>query len=214
VESLQELLHIRPDLKGKKVYFFPRLNKYFEGLLFYDAKEKKAYVYSVVNDHKYETFSKWMVGLKNRGLFKGYRSALATIFLEPNPSSPSIGSILRNESISYWKASTYTNIQDILSLIKRESLTGGKFMGIVVQEISEGLELHFFNNKKKLEKKILIFARGIFLSYKVWVLDQALKEVDLPFPVEEMKRTLDDINNLIQYIFFLKVCYGQSTDGV
>ncbi|PKY59871.1 hypothetical protein RhiirA4_482990 [Rhizophagus irregularis] len=36
-----------------------------------------------------------MVGLKNKGLFKGYRSAFATIFLEPIPSSPLIGSILR-----------------------------------------------------------------------------------------------------------------------
>ncbi|PKK64867.1 hypothetical protein RhiirC2_786918 [Rhizophagus irregularis] len=117
-----------------------------------------------------------MVGLKNRELYKGYRSALATIFLELNPSGPSIGSILRSKSNSYWKVSTYANIQDILSLIKRESLTGGKFMGTVIREISEGLELHFFNNKKKLEKKILIFAQGIFLSYKVWVFDQALKE--------------------------------------
>ncbi|GBC31431.2 hypothetical protein GLOIN_2v1799663 [Rhizophagus irregularis DAOM 181602=DAOM 197198] len=213
VESLQELLHIRPDLKGKKVYFFPRLNKYFEGVLFYDAKEKKAYVYSVINDYKYETFSQWMVGLKNRGLYKGYRSALATIFLEPNPSGPSIGSILRSKSNSYWKVSTYANIQNILSLIKRESLTGGKFMGTVIREISKGLELHFFNNKKKLEKKILIFAQGIFLSYKVWVFDQVLKEVDLPFPVKAMKRTLDEISNLMQYVFSLKVCCGQSTVG-
>ncbi|CAB5200035.1 unnamed protein product [Rhizophagus irregularis] len=154
-----------------------------------------------------------MVGLKNRGLYKGYRSALATIFLEPNPSGPSIGSILRSKSNSYWKVSTYANIQDILSLIKRESLTGGKFMGTVIREISEGLELHFFNNKKKLEKKILIFAQGIFLSYKVWVFDQVLKEVDLPFPVKAMKRTLDEISNLMQYVFSLKVCCGQSTVG-
>ena len=211
---MQELLHIRPDLKGKKVYFFPRLNKYFEGVLFYDAKEKKAYVYSVINDHKYETFSQWMIGLKNRGLFKGYRSALATIFLEPNPSSQSIGSILRSESNSYWKISTHTNIQDIFSLIQRESLTGGKLIGTITREISDGLELQFFNNKKKLEKKILIFAQGIFLSYEVWVFDQILKEVDLPFPVEAMKRTLDEISNLIQYILSLKVCYGQSTVGM
>ncbi|CAG8783516.1 10264_t:CDS:1, partial [Rhizophagus irregularis] len=145
------------------------------------------------------------------GLYKGYRSALATIFLEPNPSGPSIGSILRSKSNSYWKVSTYANIQNILSLIKRESLTGGKFMGTVIREISKGLELHFFNNKKKLEKKILIFAQGIFLSYKVWVFDQVLKEVDLPFPVKAMKRTLDEISNLMQYVFSLKVCCGQST---
>jgi hypothetical protein len=134
--------------------------------------------------------------------------------LEPNPSSPPIASILRSESNSYWKVSTYTNIQDILSLIQRESLVEGKFEGTAIQEISEGLELYFFDKKKKVEKKIIIFAQGIFLSYKVWVLDQVLQEVDLPFPVKAMKRTLDEISNLIQYIFSLKVCYGQSTIGM
>ena len=59
-----------------------------------------------------------------------------------------------------------------------------------------------------------IFAQGIFLSYKVWVFNQVLNEVDLPFPIEAMKRTLDEISNLIQYIFSLKVCYGQSTIGM
>ncbi|UZO22600.1 uncharacterized protein OCT59_014960 [Rhizophagus irregularis] len=47
VESLQELVHVRPDLKGKPVYFFPALDKYYEGVLMYDVKIKKAYVYSV-----------------------------------------------------------------------------------------------------------------------------------------------------------------------
>ncbi|GBC04638.1 hypothetical protein RclHR1_00580003 [Rhizophagus clarus] len=189
VKALQELIHIRPDLKGKKVYFFPRLNKYFEGIIFYDAKEKKAYVYSVINDLKYETFSQWMIGLKNWGLFKGYRSALATIFLEPNPNN-------------------------IVSLVQKESLGEGKFVGIIMQEISEGLELHFFDEKKKLKKKMIISARGIFLSYKVWVLDQVLQEIDLPFPVRVMKRTLDKISNLIQYIVSLKICYGQRFENV
>jgi hypothetical protein len=112
---LQELVRVRPDLKGKKVYFYPNLKKYFEGVIFYEPKEKKAYVYSVINDRKYGSFFQWMIGLKNRGLFKGHRSALATIFLEPNPTSPPIASILRTESNSYWKTITYTSIQDIIS---------------------------------------------------------------------------------------------------
>jgi hypothetical protein len=204
-------VRVRPDLKGKKVYFFPKLNKYFEGILFYDAKEKNAYVYSIINDRKYKSFSQWMIGLKNRGLFKGYRSALATIFLEPNPTSPPIASILRVKSNSYWKTITCTSIQDILSLIQKESLAGGKFVGIILQEISEGLELHFFNKRKKLEKKLVILAQGVFLSYKVFVLNQV---VDLPFPVEATKRTIDEISSLIQYVFSLRICHGQSTIGM
>jgi hypothetical protein len=43
---------VRPDLKGKRVYFFPTLNKYFKGILIYEAKEKKAYIYSTKGDRK------------------------------------------------------------------------------------------------------------------------------------------------------------------
>uniref|UniRef100_U9UM52 Uncharacterized protein n=1 Tax=Rhizophagus irregularis (strain DAOM 181602 / DAOM 197198 / MUCL 43194) TaxID=747089 RepID=U9UM52_RHIID len=74
-------------------------DKYFEGVLLYDVKEKKAYVYSVKNDHKFDTFSKWITGLKKQGLFKGYKSALTTIFLESNPTSIPIASILCFENI-------------------------------------------------------------------------------------------------------------------
>ena len=45
-------MSVRPDLKGKRVYFFPTLNKYFEGILIYEAKEKKAYIYSTKGDRK------------------------------------------------------------------------------------------------------------------------------------------------------------------
>lgn len=46
----------------------------------FDAKEKKAYIYSVKNDRKYDTFSKWITALKNLRLFKGHRSALQLFF--------------------------------------------------------------------------------------------------------------------------------------
>jgi len=98
-------------------------------------------------------------------------------------------------------------------LIQKEILPGGKFVGTVIQEINEGLELQFFNQKKKLEKKIMIFAKGGLLSYEVWVLDQILQEIDLFSPVRVMKRTLNEIDILIQHIISLKVCCGQSTFG-
>ncbi|GBC15621.2 4-coumarate--CoA ligase 1-like [Rhizophagus irregularis DAOM 181602=DAOM 197198] len=135
----------------------------------------------------YETFSKWITGLKKQGLFKGYKSALTTIFLESNP----------------------TNIQNIFLLIQKEILPGGKFIGTIVQEINKGLELHFFNKKKKSEKMMIIFAKGALFSYEVWVFNKILPEVDLPFPIKAMKRTLNEI----KHIFFLKVYYRQSTIG-
>jgi hypothetical protein len=114
----------------------------------FDAKEKKAYVYSVKNDHKYETFFKWMTGLKNQKLFKGKKSSLSTIFLEPNPTSLSIASILRKSDYpAYWKSSTLMNLEDIFMLIQEEILLGGKFSEITVQKINEGLELNFFKKE-------------------------------------------------------------------
>ncbi len=53
-----------------------------------------------------------------------------------------------------------------------------------------------------------IFAKGILLDYEVWIFNKILQEIDLPFPVKAMKRTLDEIDILIQHISFLKICYG------
>lgn len=215
-EALQELVHIRPDLKGKSVYFFPTLDRYFEGILMFDAKEKKAYVYSVKNDHKYETFFKWMIGLKNQKLFKGKKSSLSTIFLEPNPSSLSIASILRESDYpSYWKSSTLINLENIFILVQEKILPAEKFAEIItIQKINEGLELNFFKKEEQsAEKKILFTAKGILLEYKVYIFNQALQETHLPFPVKAKKRTFIEVKDLIEYVFSLNVCYGQSTAG-
>jgi len=178
----------------------------------FDAKEKKAYVYSVKNDRKYETFFKWMVGLKNQKLFKGKKSSLATIFLEPNPTSPSIASILcESDYCSYWKSSMLMSLEDIFMLIQEEILS---FAEITMQKINEGLELNFFKEERQpAEKQIVFMAKGILLEYKVYVLNHVLREIHLPFPVKAMKRTLNEIKDLIQYVFSLNVCNGQSTTG-
>ena len=50
-EALQELLRIRPDLKGKSVYFFYKNNK-FIGVLIYDKGENMSYVYDPASGNK------------------------------------------------------------------------------------------------------------------------------------------------------------------
>ncbi|RGB26258.1 hypothetical protein C1646_820517, partial [Rhizophagus diaphanus] len=212
-ESLQELICIRPDLKGKKVYFFPTLDKYFEGVLIYDAKEKKAYVYSVKGDCKFDTFSKWLDYLQSRGFFKGRRSAVATIFLEANPTSPSIASILSTSNYAtYWKTTSLIYSTDILSSIQEKILPGGEFAGTAVQNINEGLEFHFFR-KGLVEKKLLILIKSGCHRCEVYVFDRIVQEKYLPFPIKEMKRTLNKIINIIRYVFSVSICYGQSTSG-
>ncbi|UZO29390.1 uncharacterized protein OCT59_022868 [Rhizophagus irregularis] len=171
-EALQELVRTKPNLKGKMVYFFPTLDKYFEGR----------------------------------------RSATATIFLEANPTSPSIASILSTSNSLYWKTSLLINTTDILSSIQEKVKPGGEFSGTAIRKISEGLELHFFKEEKS-EKKLLILTKSGFYRYEVYIFDQIVKEKYLPFPIKEMKRTLDEIINFIRYVFSVSICYGQSTAG-
>jgi len=206
-------VYIRPDLKGKTVYFFPTLDKYYEGVLMYEAKEKKTYVYSVKGDCKFDTFSKWISYLQDRGYFKGRRSAVATIFLEANPTSPSIASILSTSNYtSYWKTKSLINTADVLSSIQEKILPGGEFAGTAVQKINEGLEFHFFK-EGQLEKKLLILIKSGLHRYEVYVFDRIVQEKYLPFPIKEMRRTLDEIINIIRYVFSISICYGQSTHG-
>ena len=105
-------------------------------MLIYDAKEKKAYVYNVKGDCKFDTFSKWLDCLQSRGYFKGRRSAVATIFLEANPTSPSIASILSTSNYtSYWKTTSLINTADILSSIQEKILPGKEFAGTIVMKV-------------------------------------------------------------------------------
>jgi hypothetical protein len=82
----------------------------------YDAKVKKAYVYSAKSDRKFDTFSKWISYLQDRGYFKEHRSAVATIFLQANPTTPSIASILSTSKyMPYWKVTSLINAKDNVS---------------------------------------------------------------------------------------------------
>jgi hypothetical protein len=179
----------------------------------YDAREKKAYVYSVQYDRKFDTFSRWINYLQGRGFFKGRRSAVATIFLEANPTSLSIASILfTSNNTPYWKATSLINTEDIFLSVQKKVLPGEEFAGTAIQKISGGLEFHF-SKEGQLEKKLLILTKSGLYRYEVYVFDRIVQEQYLPFPIKEMERTLDEIINLIRYVFSVSICYGQSTSG-
>ncbi|CAB5363752.1 unnamed protein product [Rhizophagus irregularis] len=187
-EALQELVRTKPNLKGKMVYFFPTLDKYFEGVLMYEIIWETEDI------------------LKDVGLLQ------QPFFLEANPTSPSIASILSTSNSLYWKTSLLINTTDILSSIQEKVKPGGEFSGTAIRKISEGLELHFFKEEKS-EKKLLILTKSGLYRYEVYIFDQIVKEKYLPFPTKEMKRTLDEIINFIRYVFSVSICYGQSTAG-
>ncbi|CAB5375264.1 unnamed protein product [Rhizophagus irregularis] len=194
-------------LTSKEKYY-----KYFEGVFIYDAKEKKAYVYSIKDDRKFDSFFKWINWLKNRGYFKEKRSVIATIFLKSNFTSLSIASILHTDYTLYWKATSLINTMDILLSIQEKVLPEGKFTGTAVQKIIGGLEFNFFK-KGQQEKKLLILTRNNVYRYEVYVFDQLVQEKYLSVSVKEMERILDEIINFIRYIFAISICHGMSTSG-
>ena len=67
--------------------------------------------------------------------------------------------------------------------------------------------------KDQLEKKLLILIKSGLHRYEVYVFDRIVQEKYLPFPIKEMRRTLDEIINIIRYVFSISICYEQSTRG-
>ncbi|RHZ58755.1 hypothetical protein Glove_368g16 [Diversispora epigaea] len=137
----------------------------------------------------FDTFSQWIDSLRKRGLFKGYKLAILTIFLESNPTSSLIATILQ------------------------KILPGNEFTGTTIQEIIEGLEFRFPANKYKSEKKLIIFSKSGLHSYKIYMLNKMVQDNYLPFPTKMMKRTLEDIINIVCYTFHINICEGQSIIG-
>lgn len=82
-----------------------------------------------------------------------------------------------------------------------------------MQQKDGSIEVYFFGESKQLEKTIIFIAKGVLLAYEVRVQYQPIQETYLPFPVKAMQRTYDEVKGLIEYIFNLNICQGQSTKG-
>ncbi|CAG8667863.1 1300_t:CDS:2, partial [Paraglomus brasilianum] len=70
IEALQELYQLYPSINGQSVWFFPTLKKSAEA---------------------------WIKTLSGKRFFKGKKSALAIIFLEPSCKGPSLSTMIRND---------------------------------------------------------------------------------------------------------------------
>lgn len=112
----------------------------------YDKKDKIFYVFDKKTNEKFSTFASWIKFLKNKKLFSGERSALATIFFEPNSSSFNLASLLRTKQIPYWKNYNSTSIAEVTSLIKTLMTSNQKYsslnqMFITILKSSTDVEL-------------------------------------------------------------------------
>ena len=76
--------------------------------------------------------------MKKKGLFSDKRSALVTIFLEPNNSNSNLASILRiSDQAPYWSNRLTVTIVDVSSFIRQKIKLNGEFYGIGLREIDE-----------------------------------------------------------------------------
>ncbi|RHZ77617.1 hypothetical protein Glove_174g111 [Diversispora epigaea] len=133
----------------------------------YNAKEKRAQVYCMKKNLKFETFSQWINSLKNQEFFKRHKSAIATIFLESNLSSSPISFILYKSNYKlYWKNSNLVYISDILQIVQEKVKPGGKFAGILIKEINNELEFYFPTTEQLSTKILKIFCKSGFQRFE------------------------------------------------
>ncbi|POG80139.1 hypothetical protein GLOIN_2v1803661 [Rhizophagus irregularis DAOM 181602=DAOM 197198] len=210
-EALQELYRLRPEFNGKLVYFFYKKTQYVEGLLVYDKKDKTFYVFDKKTNEKFSTFASWIKFLKNKRVFSGERSALVTIFFEPNSSSFNLASLLRTEQIPYWKNYNPTSIAEVTSLIKMLTNSNHKFFGVGIREIIDGIGVTFFENEQKLEKDLIIKWQKNLISYELYILGKSVKEINGIVTGIATERTLSEIDKTIHYVSMTRICIGQKT---
>ncbi|RHZ46935.1 hypothetical protein Glove_603g8 [Diversispora epigaea] len=187
--------------------------KYREGTLIYDKKDKTFYVFDKKTSEKFDTFSSWITFLKVNKIFKGARSALATIFFEPNFSSSNLASIMRTEQNPYWKTHNLASIAEVISLIKTNITSKQEFFGVGMREIINGIGITFFGKENKVEKDLTIRWKKNLISYDMFVFEKRVKKINGIATGDAIERNLSEIEETIQFVSKSKICPGQITKG-
>ena len=179
--------------------------QYIEGLLVYDKKDKTFYVFDKKTNEKFSTFASWIQFLKIRKVFSGERSALVTIFFEPNSSSSSLASLLRTEQITYWKNNNSAGVAEVILFVKKYSISK---QDIGIREIINGIEIIFFGRERKVEKNLIFKWQGNLISCELYILEKNIKEINGVTTGIAIERTLSEIDKIIHYVSKSKICTG------
>jgi hypothetical protein len=184
--------------------------------LIYNNKDRTFYVFDKKTGEKYNTFSSWFFFLNTIKVFRGARSALATIFFEPDSSSSSnLASILRTtEQIPYWKICNSASITEVTSLIKTNIASKQEFFGAAIREIINGVGVIFFGKEDKVEKDLIIRWQENLISYDIHVLEKKSQNINGIVTGIAIERNLSEINETIQFVSKSKICPGQITKGI
>ncbi|CAB4434938.1 unnamed protein product [Rhizophagus irregularis] len=205
-EALQELYNLRPEFNGKPVYFFYRKAQYREGLLIYDKQDRTFYIFDKKTNEKFDTFASWIKFLKIKKIFSGERSALATIFFEPNSSGSNLASLLKTRQTTYWKNYNSTNIAEVTLLIKSFKTSRHEFFDIGIRENVDGISVIFFGREQKIEKYLIIKWQENLISYELNILEKYVKKINGIETGIATERTLSEIEKTICYISVAKIC--------
>ncbi|CAH1768839.1 3872_t:CDS:2, partial [Entrophospora sp. SA101] len=126
---------------------------------------------------------------------------------KPVTSSPSIASILRpSRQILYWSNNSTATILYVATSIKNKIKLNGKLAGTGLREIEQGLALNFFGSEGRVEKDMTIIWNANLILYEVNVLGKFVKNTDVLFPGVSAKRTLAEMEEVIEYVFDAKIC--------
>ncbi|GBB98285.1 hypothetical protein RclHR1_03190017 [Rhizophagus clarus] len=161
---------------------------------------------------KFNTFSSWINFLKIKKVFKGVRSAITTVFFEPNSSGLSLVLILRtNEQVPYWKVHNSASIVEVMSLVKTNITSKQEFFGIGMREIVNGIGITFFEKECKVEKDLIIRWQDNLISYDMNISGKSIKKINGIETRIAIERNFFEINNTIEYVFKAEICPGQIT---
>lgn len=164
---------------------------------------------------KFNSFASWLKFLKIRKVFSGERSALATVFFEPNTSGFNLSSILRTtKQIPYWKNYNSATIVEVTSLIKKNITSKQEFFDVGIREMTNGIEITFFGRGQRIEKNLIFKWQGNLISYELYVLEKNVKEIDGIMTRIAIERTCSEIEKTINYVSKAKICTGQKTEGI
>lgn len=214
---MQQLYRLRPDLNGQSVWFFPTLKKSAEGRLLYEKSEKRAYVYDMITQNRFSSFSAWIKALNGKRFFKGKKSALATIFLKPNCNELSVGQIIKGENhVSYFKKNEIVTLLSIKNVLVTMIYDDIELTSTNLIE-SEGL-LCLVSCNANMKKELYI--REAFHRYrepiKCSIFVNGLEVRDNTLEANGINYKISVVNEIYSIVRFFKeanVCVGQYTKG-
>jgi hypothetical protein len=185
----------------------------------FEKSENHVYIYDMITQNRFSSFSAWIKALNGKRFFKGKKSALANIFLEPSCSGMNIGQIIKGEDyVSYFKSTeiiTLLSIKDNLTTIICNDV---EFTDVTLTESDKVLCLIFSDLAKNAKKELHIkqAPHGCQEPIKCSIFVNGCEVGDDILKKNGISNKILTIDNVFSIVRFCKkscVCMGQCTKG-